>query len=389
MFKVDIDLIKSEEFRKNFCVSTHIIGRDHEVCYLIKPQKGMYIWTEDLLHFRSAIYNSVGNLVSASYPKFFNLGECEHIHPFNGDLNGTSIIEKIDGSTLIVSKYKGETIIRTRGSINAEELMNNGDEIEFFKNKYAKFFIDYLDLYDETCPVSYIFEWVSPKNKIVINYSEPDLYLTNMINHHNYGLTSQKNLDTLAGIFNFKRPTRHQFNNLKELIDNVEKFDGGHEGVCLYYNKDQQIRKIKGLTYLKLHSFKSQCTMNKLIDLYEEWNLPTKNEFESLIETNFDYECMLGARPLVGILYEGLNKIEDYYWLVHKFVNDHYDYPQKDFALKIKEEFAWNTILCGIGFTMKKGNKISKFHRGLLEDYLKNKVKSEGVSYHNLTLIAS
>jgi hypothetical protein len=388
MFQIDLNLLKTEEFKEKFYVMSHLVGKDSELCYLVKPKKGMFTWTQDLLYFRSSVYNSNGELISASYPKFFNLDECTSIYPFDGVLDGANLIEKIDGSTLIVSKYKGEVIVRTRGSINAEELMNNGSEIEYFRNKYG-FFFRFMEStsMDDTYSMSFIFEWVSPKNKIVISYPEPDLYLTGCINHKDYSLSNQADLDILADIYGFKRPHRHKFNTLQELISNVEQFDKDHEGVCLYYDSDQHIRKVKGLAYLKLHSFKSQCTLNKLLDFYEEWNNPKQVEFEELIKKNFDHECLLGAKTLIEILYECVYRVEHYKNLVNKFVNDYYAYPQKDFALKIKEEFSWNPILCGLGFAMKKGNKIGKFNRSLLEDTLRSKTKEEGISHNNMTLL--
>jgi hypothetical protein len=42
-------------------------------------------------------------------------------------------VEKLDGSTLIVSKYNGQYILRTRGTVDASKLAN-GFELELFKS---------------------------------------------------------------------------------------------------------------------------------------------------------------------------------------------------------------------------------------------------------------
>lgn len=353
---------------ENFIVTKHTIAK--EECTFVRPKNIMVDWTEDTLHYRSSIWNSKGELISASYPKFFNFEEKPAIKPFSGDLNGCSVVEKIDGSCLILSVYNGEYIIRTRGTVDARQ-MPNGHEIDIFKERLA---LDKLNPGD-TLNQTYLFEWVTPNNIIVLNYGpDPDFYLTGIINHNDYSLVSQEQVDTVASVLNVKRPPRYTFNDLKELLETVEKFEG-KEGVVLYYpvsaNIDQGMRKIKGSQYLKLHAFKSSCNYKTLLDLYFQWNKPSVDIFLSNIERTFDYECVTHAKPLVDKLYEKIHIINLKLISIYSFVEQNKVLEQKEFALKVKELFS-NHYEHSICFAHRRGNDFSKSLRGMIEQELDN-----------------
>ena len=380
MFKLDLSKVNEEYF---LATKHQIAG---EECTFVRLRKGMESkeWTEENVCFRSAIYNSEGSIISASYPKFFNLGEVPHIHPFGGDLKSCSLIEKIDGSTLIVSKYKGEWIIRTRGSLDAEKLMNNGNEIPYFKQKYFSFFASLPD----TTKHSYIFEWVSPNNTIVIKYPEPELYLTNIICHEDYSLTRHQDLDKFAAAFEFKRPRKYRFNTLEELVKGVNEFTD-REGVCVYYDNYQHIRKVKGSDYLRKHVFKSSYNIASLIGLYVDWGYPNKDAFESKIIKEFDYECLKISQDFIDVLYrEGVSKLDQSLALVKKYVEDTKDLDQKSFAAKLKQDFDWKHQLVSIGFALRKGQEVpSKLIRDLLEEFIKISMLTNKVSYTKMVLL--
>ena len=337
---IDITTVNQEQF----LITKHIIAG--EECSFIRAKNIMTDWEESNLHLRSCVVNSRGELISASYPKFFNFEEKPAIFPFNGDFTYgvCSFVEKIDGSTLIISKYKDELIIRTRGSIDATA-MDNAEEIEFFKKKYSKFFNEYINL----CDASWIFEWVSPKNKIIITHQEPELYLTNRISHHDYSLSYQHSLDKAP--HGFKRPNVFHFGTLSNMLETVSQFDT-MEGVCLYYDQDQHIRKVKSAWYLKAHAFKSRMNLATMLELYLSWKPIDKAAFENKIGVEFDHECLSFAKPIIEELYAKLHLVSIKIHDVKKFVNDNKELSQKDFALKVKPTFSGP--LSGMAFTLRK-----------------------------------
>ena len=338
---IDVSKVDQEQF----IVTKHLISGDE--CTFIRTKNIMTEWNEANLHLRSVIVDPEGKIISASYPKFFNFEERPAIFPFSGELNGCSFIEKIDGSTLIVSKYKDSFIIRTRGSIDTIA-MDNADEIPELFKKYKLGFIH------EGC--SFIFEWVSPRNKIVKAYDEPELYLTNIISHRTYELAMQVHLDSIAEGRGWTRPERFEFDTLAELLDTVSKFDT-MEGVCLYYDNDQRIRKVKSVWYLKAHAFKSRMNLDTILELYQSWGSPKLEEFQEKIVKEFDYECLTFATPLITTLYSKLLYIHVILNDVKEFAIKNKDLIQKDYAMKVKDTFSGT--LSGAAFAIRKNPDIN------------------------------
>ena len=301
-----IDLLAIDQ--ENFMIHPHEIAG--ETCYLVQPIHIGAKWNRQNLHFRSSVWNSAGELVSASFKKFFNWGEQPDLAytPFSLTANGgCELIEKIDGSTLIVSRYKGQTIIRTRGTVDASKL-DNGHEIEWLKDKYPKVF-DFkgTDTYD----YSMIYEWVSPENKIVLNYGEePDLYLTAIIAHEDYRMFSQNHLDMSAIDLGVKRPARYNYASVKEMLDAVENLKG-KEGLCVYCNKGQDIRKVKSAWYLALHRMKSELgSYERVVDFYFTLNRPSYQEYYDFIVKNYDFELAEQCRSGISRVCEGMKEVD-------------------------------------------------------------------------------
>jgi len=304
--KIDISSID----RESFMVHEHIIYG--EVVYLVQPKHIGAKWKNDNLHFRSSVWNYNGELISASFPKFFNWGEQPDLSPVPNSLKNATIVEKLDGSTLIVSKYNGQYILRTRGTVDAST-MANGHELELFKDTILKTLESKIVTWS-TWKFSILFEWVSPINKIVLNYGdEPDWYLVGMICHDDYELHSQHDLDDFAKRHNLKRPATYTFTDVNDLLQNVDQWKG-KEGVCVYSKNDQTIHKVKSADYLIKHRFKSEATLENTLDLYFSYGKPLYQEFESKLTETFDYECFEMVRGYASQICDAskeVNKIVD------------------------------------------------------------------------------
>ena len=330
--KIDLNKVDTE----NFILRPVMIAG--EECTLIFPNHIGCKWTKQNLHFRSSIWNSKGELISASFKKFFNWGEQPDLcyTPFSLTANGgCQILEKLDGSTLIVSKYKGELIVRTRGTADAS-IMENAHELELLKAKYPKAF----DFEGETSDVSRIFEWESPENRIVLKHDEADIKLTGVIYHGDYTMASQTELDIFAELLEVPRPRWYEFDSIKEMQAAVEAFKGV-EGVCVYCNKGQDIRKLKGVEYLKLHHLKSElASFEKLLDLYLELGCPGYNGFFKYIEDAFDYEIADHKRGDISKLCDLDKHVKNVVQGMEKFVDKVKTLPtRKDQALYIQQAY--------------------------------------------------
>ena len=295
-----------------FMVHEHSLNG--EIVYLIQPQHIGTKWTQDNKHMRSVVVNYAGEVISAGFPKFTNWGENPDHFPVPNSLKNATVVEKLDGSLLIVSKHNGQYILRTRGTVDAFTLAN-GHELEIFKNTILK-------TLDVCLPVdingnwhySILFEWVSPINKIVLNYGdEPDWYLVGVVNHDHYSMWSQSRLNEMANEFNLKRPPTYTFSSVEDLLKDVDQWRG-KEGVVVYSKNDQMLHKVKAMDYLIKHRFKSEATLENTLDLYFNYDKPSYQEFASKLTETFDYECFEMVRGYASQVCDAskeVNKIVD------------------------------------------------------------------------------
>jgi hypothetical protein len=305
MQPVNLKVINQDDF----IITENLIGGD--LCFLVHPKKQFYQWTRELLPFRSSIWTEDGKPVSLSFKKFFNFDERTDLTytPFSMTANGgCEVIEKIDGSTLIISKYKGQYILRSRGTFDAS-MLPNGYELEILKQKYPHL----LDPFkaSDTSPFSCIYEWVSPSNQIVLPFQEPDIYLTGIVNHIDYSLALQDHLDKFASLIQVKRPKRFSFKTVKEMLEFIPE-QRDFEGVCVYCNKGQDIRKLKTSWYLKMHHALTDelGSFERVVELYFNLGMPeTYNDFFEAIANFKDHEIATHLRGDISRVVDGMKAV--------------------------------------------------------------------------------
>ena len=311
--KIDLDKVD----RTQFMVHEHSLNG--EIVHLIQPQHIGTKWTQDNKHMRSVVVNYEGEVISAGFPKFTNYGENPDNFTVPTSLKNTTVVEKLDGSLLIVSKYKGQYILRTRGTVDAST-MANGHELELFKEKFLKSLTHDTP---DTWNVSILFEWVSPINKIVLNYGdEPDWYVVGIVHHSDYSLYSQEDLDMWAKNKGFKRPATYTFTDVNDLLQNVDQWKG-KEGVCVYSKNDQSIHKVKGAWYLALHHMKSELSnIEKVMDVWLEQGMPDYNTFYNYIFTTFDFELAEQVKGMISRIADGKKEVNKIVEGMNSFVNN-------------------------------------------------------------------
>lgn len=282
--KIDLTTIDQTQFM----VHEHMLGG--QVVHLVQPQHIGAIWTKDNKIFRSSVWDFDGNLVSAGFPKFVNWGEKPEVFPVPTSLKGATIMEKLDGSLLIVSKWKGNLILRTRGTVDASKL-DNGFELEAFKEYADSLLSTWAQNQGETWGVSFLFEWTSPFQKIILNYGdEPKFFLVGAVEHMDYALWPQVALDVLAEQHKLLRPATYTFSDVSDLLTNVEAWKG-KEGVVVYSDYGKAMHKVKGAWYLALHHMKSElASFDKVIDVWFNLGRPSYTDFYNKVAEQFDFE---------------------------------------------------------------------------------------------------
>jgi hypothetical protein len=358
--KIDLSLIDRTQFHVDELVW------NGEMVYLIQPQQMGCAWSQENKIFRSSVWNSDGDLISASFPKFVNWGEKPEVFPVPNSLKNATIMEKLDGSTLIVSKYKGNFMIRTRGTIDAARMEKNGFEIEYFKTEVLPILVE-MDIQinstfqsknDDTWVFSYIFEWTSPLNTIVINYGDvPKFYLIGIIDNNNYSLCAQAFLDDIAKSVNLQRPATYTFTDVIDLLENIQLWEG-KEGVCVYHHGDQEIHKVKSAWYLMLHRMKSELgSLDKVIDVWGAQNYPDYNTFYNYIGDTFDYELAETCRGHISRIADGYKEVLKIVAYMKEFVEPLKRVPRKDAALKIISSYG-NTNRSSFCFQLLDGKDL-------------------------------
>lgn len=354
--KIDLNSIDRNQF------AVREFNFHGETLLLINPKNPFKVdWNKDNLIFRSSIWNQDGELVSGGLPKFGNWAEKPDLWLLPVSLTNCSLVEKIDGSLLVISSYKGKLIIRNRGSHNAAE-KENGHEIEVLKKKYPRVF---NNTNVNSGKISLLLEWVSPTNKVICDYPEPDIYLIGAVNHEDYSLISQDTLDKLAEIYQIKRPARYNFGSISEMLAAI-KVTEGKEGVCLY-TPDGNIFKIKSDWYLKLFSFKNHVDINSIIDLFCDWGYPNESDFVAKLAAETDYECVKFAEPLIKQVTEAWLKVRAVIRVNEVLVDSMRDLARRDAAAILR-----NSEYPDLCFQLLDGKVNPKTYKGLLIKYAKS-----------------
>lgn len=322
-------------------------------CVWIFPHMEGVKWATDNLKFRSSIWRkSDGLLISAGFKKFFNWEEQPDIHPAPNIIsNKTNIVEKVDGSCLIVSKYKGELITRTRRALTSR--LTNGHELEAIKARYPKAFDNpILDNH------SLLYEWVTPSNRIVLKYDE-DIKLIGCINHDDYSYFSQHALDSLSKVLEVPRPKYFNYSNIAEMIEVITNLKG-EEGVCVYYGNDQHIRKLKSDWYRSIHNFRGQMNLKHIVDLYLQLGMPLYEKFCATVMEQFQYEGLQEARPLISQICDAKKEVDKILEGMARFVdNMSHMKTRKEKALHAMSSYGPTTNRVDIVFTILDGKDIS------------------------------
>lgn len=197
-------------------------------------------WDEHTLLARGLIIDYDGNIKSMGFKKFFNIGEKEETFVKNLPLEKPTVWEKLDGFYLITYPYKKETRVASRGSFDSPHAIWGNAWLKKNKLHRADFKPDY----------SYIFEGITPKLRIVVDYrgrEEMVLLAVRNIQTGEY-INHIKEAKRLG--FSYAKPIK--FMNIDHILDYVNHMNSDEEGFVLRY-KSGLMAKIKSKEYLRLH----------------------------------------------------------------------------------------------------------------------------------------
>lgn len=269
------------------------IRHDSEPWTLINPIHQGVHWTKDMLWYRSRVQADNGDIVSMGFPKFRNLGENEDdrqvVEAVVKTGSPVEYSEKLDGSLLIRSVYNGKIILRSRGSFGLGFVQEARDEITRIIAEQMP------ELNDPMfgAGMSFLFEYVSPLNQIVLKNTAARIVCIGAVQHDLLHVWSpievQSKFPELNWDFNLVQ--YGYFANIPDLIDWVEKNTLGQEGIVVRVGTT--LVKVKNSDYLRKHRLKFYITDVDLAYTCLRHNLLKHEDFDHLAAVfDVDFETL-------------------------------------------------------------------------------------------------
>jgi RNA ligase len=194
------------------------------------------------------------NVLCYAFNKFWNAGEGRAA---DMDWSTARVQEKVDGSIIKLWWFNGWHV-STMSMIDAGEctLQNNLDD------RYPTFLSLFqeaatncgLDLERLNHDYTYIFELVSPYNRVVVPYNEISIYHTGTRNN-----ITLRELDLDIGV---KKPKSYGFNTQAEVLAMSSALPFSEEGYVVVDANWNRI-KVKGPAYVAIHHLKNNGVINK------------------------------------------------------------------------------------------------------------------------------
>lgn len=280
-------------------------------------------------------------VVSRSFDRFFNLGECEE-HKDITCLKEHHVFEKVDGSLIRVYRHQHEWHIATRGTAFAESGVN-GFDVTFrslFLRAAGLSEVEFQNAMDNTAAVlrrqmvvdglTFIFELATRENRVVTPYSEDQLVLIgarwlNGEEQDLFGLSTICEIMAQYGHINVRMPRVWELNSIEEIKKAVAELGGLQEGFVVSHKYDISRFKLKSAAYLVAHHIRNNGTL-------------TPNRVAELIVTGEHVEY-LTYFPEDMRFFEEMIKAYDQLLLDIPFIESRakeYE-DQKSFALMVKD----------------------------------------------------
>jgi RNA ligase len=207
---------------------------------------------------RGLIFNTDGKLISRPYHKFFNAGEKEETQLDKINLYEPHVVlEKLDGSMIRPIPTKEGFRLATKAGIT--DVAMNAEVFIADKPHYAHL-INKCILMN----VTPIFEWISRKNRIVVDYPTDNLILTGMRYNDTGKYVHYQIMVDYATAWNIpivQSVDGLAVQNIELFVKQVREWDDG-EGVVLRFDTGHMV-KVKADDYVLRHKSKDAINQEK------------------------------------------------------------------------------------------------------------------------------
>lgn len=237
----------------------------------------------------------------------------------------TQIVEKIDGSLIELFCYDGNWHINTRGSFGDGELNFSGKTWgEWVWSLLVREVVEQLDP-----SWTYVFEFVSPYNKVVKHYPVPQLYLLSVVRNTDGVELSSVEADRIASDLGVSRPKTYALGSPDDILDFLRengRNDPTFEGFVAV-DRDNRRVKMKSESYVHLHH------------LFDNGNVFNPRRLVPLIlngETDEIVAYLPELKPHIEKIAEQLDR--ELAALTETWVANWQIADQKEFALAVKDK---------------------------------------------------
>jgi RNA ligase len=276
---------------------------------------------------RGITFDAEGNLICRKYHKFFNVGEKEETQLNKINLYEPHIVlEKLDGSCVIPQPSPDGFVLTTKSGVT--DISQQAEVFISDKPHYAKFIHSMFD--GKLTP---IFEWVSRKNRIVVDYENDNLILTAIRNTEMGNYLPYFNMLDLAEHWNIpvvQAVDGLAVQNIELFVKQIREWEDS-EGVVLRFDTGHMV-KIKSDQYVLRHKTKDAINQEKSVisiilndDVDDLIPLLTPEDATRIQE--FQHAFWLSFEDVAGEIYDLYRQIDK-------------GQSQKDFAL-----FAVSSVL--------------------------------------------
>jgi len=299
---------------------------------------------------RALILDQNADIVSMSFKRFFNAHE-QYASKIDWD---SAIAEfKHDGSLIVIYEHKGRFYIQTRKTPTANGVIHNSTTnmtyeeavINILKEKFNNPFKPFRDT-NEDERLCWVFEFVSPVNRIVTPYKNADLKLLTIFDKLSVSEIGREAVNEFAKRYNLSRTSAVSINSIDEVIEVFPSIDPLEEGFVVVDKNFNRI-KIKNPSYLAIA--RTINAGNKITPEHFA-NIVLKGDANEIASYYPEYSDALFL--MQSILEEMVDEVASL-WILN---ND--KESRKEFALAVKDH-----PLSGILFMMWT-NKIERISDG-------------------------
>jgi len=202
--------------------------------------------------------------VCIPFTKFFNVQES---HASDIDWSTARVQEKIDGSIIKLWFDNDEWHISTNGTIDAvnaplsdSALLMDGCKYANYSELFSSVFPQELYFHTLDVDCTYIFELVSPYNRIVVPYEKTEIY--------HIGTRDNRTLEELDIDIGIRKPKEYSLSSLEDCLYATGNMDFDEEGYVAVDANWNRV-KIKSPAYVAAHHLKNNgvVTYSRIVDM--------------------------------------------------------------------------------------------------------------------------